>query len=746
MSVIVRRLAGSLRLLPIIGLFAVLMAALVLMSSATENSASFSRLYSSLLLICTVGLLILAALIGTNLYHLLHQYLAHEPGSRLTLRMMAMFVVISLTPVTVLYYFSLQFLQRSIDSWFDVRVEQALEDSLELSRTALDLRMREVLKQTARMADNLIGVADDLAALSLGQMLEGSEASELTLFSTSGHIVATASADPVDVVPNRLPDMVLLQVRQGREYVSLDPIRDAGFYIRAVVMVPNLNSPNEALILQALFPVTGRINPLAESVQSAFDKYKELVFLRTPLKTSFILTLSLVLLLGILAAVWTASYASRRLVEPIRNLAEGTQAVAAGQYDKQLLQSSKDELGFLVSSFNEMTRRLAQARDAAQQSRQLVESQRAYLEAVLARLSSGVLTLDHDGSLRTYNAAACQILGISLELHVGNPGSGEELEQDPYEHMLALIEPHLHGSAEDWRQELTLFGGSGRQVLMCRGSSLPDPMGLKGGHVIVFDDITTLVQAERDAAWAEVARRLAHEIKNPLTPIQLAAERIRHKYLKAMGEDEGRILERGTHTIIQQVQAMKEMVDAFNEYARAPRLNLAPVPLNNFITEVLYLYRDYPAGVAIQLDLDPHQPIIEADQGRLRQLLHNVVKNAIEAIRDCQGSVLRISTRCHRETESDFVELSFQDNGPGFPEENIGHVFEPYVTTKPKGTGLGLAIVKKIVEEHGGLIRAENPREGGARIVIRFPIRAVEVSRTPATITPITLSNTEEAG
>jgi len=746
MAAVMRGLAKGLRLLPVLSLFVFLLTALVLMSAATENSTRFSRIYSSLVLLSTVGLLILLVLIIHNLQRLLRQYHARVPGARLTLRLMVMFVVISLTPVTVLYYFSLQFLQRGIDSWFDVRVENALEDALELSRTSIDLRMREVLKQTVRMADNLSGVNNNMAALSLGEMLNGSETTELTLFSPSGNIIATASADTSAIVPNRPPEVVLLQVRQGRDYVGLDPINNAGFYIRVVVKVPTPNSRNEGHILQALFPMAGRTSLLIGSVQSAFDSYKELVFLRTPLKTSFILTLSLVLLLGVLAAFWAAVYAARRLVEPIRDLAEGTQAVAAGHYDQQLLQSSNDELGFLVSSFNEMTRHLSQARDAAQRSQQLVERQRAYLEAVLARLSSGVLTLDHDGRLRACNAAASQILGMDVSAFTGVDRTNIATDHNSFQRLLETVDPHLRDSSSDWRQEVTLFGSSGRQVLMCRGSSLPDPMGIKGGHVIVFDDITTLVQAERDAAWAEVARRLAHEIKNPLTPIQLAAERIRHKYLKSMDETEARILERGTHTIIQQVQAMKEMVDAFNEYARPPQLRLTELPLNDFITEVLYLYRDYPAGVEITLHLDPRQPVIEADPGRLRQLLHNVVKNAIEAIRDGQGSTLSISTRCDQKTGADYVELSFQDDGPGFPASSIGSIFEPYVTTKPKGTGLGLAIVKKIVEEHGGLIRAESPNEGGARIVIYFPIRPAPVERALAIPIATTLSSIQEAG
>lgn len=737
-----RRLLG---LLPILSLFVLLLTALALLSNAMESSAHFGRLYSGLLLSSSLGLLLLAVLILVNLYRLLRQYRAHAPGARLTLRLVLMFGLITLAPVALVYYFSLQFLRQGIDSWFDMRVEQSLEDALELSRTALDLRLREVLKQTDRMAAQLGGIGSEAqSTLMLGELLNSSDTTELTLFGQNGRIIATANADPATMMPAPLPEGMPLPVRPGQPYVRLDPLRDSGFHIRAVVAVPNPDSAQEPWVLQALFPVAGRFSVLADSVQSAFESYKALVFLRTPLKTTFILSLSLVMLFAVLASLWAAVYLARRLVAPVRDLAEGTQAVAAGQYDKQLPPPSKDELGFLVESFNVMTRKLAQARDSAQRSQQLVESQRAYLEAVLARLSSGVLTLDHGGRLRTCNAAASQLLGVELGAWIGADGPSLTAEHPHLQPLFEIIEPQRHPETGDWRQELTLFGQAGRQVLMCRGSSLPDPVGLKGGHVIVFDDITTLVQAERNAAWAEVARRLAHEIKNPLTPIQLAAERIRHKYLKIMDETEARVLDRGTHTIVQQVQALKEMVDAFNEYARPPQLQLAPLLLNDFITEILYLYRDYPAGVEIKLELEPQQPVIEADKGRLRQLLHNVVKNSIEAIRDGHGSTLAISTRYRRDADADCVELSFQDDGPGFPE-HLGDVFEPYVTTKPKGTGLGLAIVKKIVEEHGGVIRAESPTEGGARIVIRFPLRRLAASTSAAPVT-MTFSNTEEVG
>ncbi|MBK8753360.1 MAG: HAMP domain-containing protein [Candidatus Competibacteraceae bacterium] len=716
---LLQRLASGQGLVPALALLGLLLVILVLMGRATTNSAQFGRMYFWLLLSGAVGLGALAVLIFYNLVSLISLYRRKVPGARLTLRLAGIFALLAIIPVALVYGFSLHFLQRGIDSWFNVEVDRGLDNALELSRTALDLQMREVLKQTGRIADAVADSDGEQAARRLNEWIDLSEASELTLFGRSGRIIATAAADPMLIVPDPPPDTVVLQARQGRDYVGLEPIRDAGFHIRAVV---RLATPGkEERLLQALFPVTDRLSLLADAVQAAFDSYKELIFLRAPLKASFTLTLSLALLLAVLAAFWAAFHTARRLVQPLRALAEGTEAVAVGQFDKQLPGAGGDELGFLAQSFNQMTRNLAQARDAAQRSQELVESQRAYLETVLARLSSGVITLDQVGRLQTCNAAASQILGVDLTVFIGADSERIATAQPVLQDFIEAIGPQM-SAVGDWRQEIAWFGGAGRRILMCRGSSLPDTVGLRGGHVIVFDDITNLMRVERDAAWAEVARRLAHEIKNPLTPIQLAAERIRHKYLKQLDEEQGKILDRGTHTIIQQVQAMKEMVDAFNEYARPPRLQLALLDLNEFVAEVLYLYRDYPAGVEIKLDLAHETLMINADKGRLRQLLHNLVKNAIEAIRDGHGSTLWIGSRREHAAGADCVELSIRDDGPGFPNTLLDKAFEPYVTTKPKGTGLGLAIVKKIVEEHGGWIQLESPVEGGARIAIRLPL------------------------
>ncbi len=743
MVALIRRLARGRGLAPALLLLGLLLAILILMGRATTNSAKFGEMYVWLLLFSAIGLGGLTLLILYNLIELIRLYRHRVPGSRLTLRLAGIFAALAIIPVALVYGFSLHFLQRGIDSWFNVQVDRGLEDALELSRTALDLRMREVLRQTLRISENVAESDGEQISRRLDELLDAAEASELTLFGQNGRIIATVTLDPSAILPDPPPDTVLLHVRQGHNYVGLEPTGDKGFHIRVVVPAGRL--ANEERQLQALFPITDRLSLLADAVQAAFDSYRELIFLRAPLRASFTLTLSLVLLLAVLAAFWAAFYTARGMVRPLRELADGTQAVAAGQFNKQLAGGGSDELGFLVESFNQMTRNLAQAHEAAQRSQALVEGQRAYLETVLARLSSGVMIVDQTGRLQTCNAAAGQLLGIHLQDYVGADSEWIAAAQPSLRDFIDIIGPHLNTTG-DWRQEITWFGPTGRCILLCRGSSLPDAVGLRGGHVVVFDDVTNLVRAERDAAWAEVARRLAHEIKNPLTPIQLATERIRHKYLKQFDEEQGKVLERGTHTIIQQVQAMKEMVDAFNEYARPPRLQLAPLEANEFITEVLYLYRDYPVGVEIKLDLAQEPLWVNADKGRLRQLLHNLVKNAIEAISDGKGSMLWVATRREHIAGADCLEISVRDNGPGFPDNILSSAFEPYVTTKLKGTGLGLAIVKKIVEEHGGWIQLETLAQGGAHVVLRLPIfhEAAEPAASPA-VPAVPLHTDQEA-
>lgn len=704
---------------PMLLLFAILLVSLSLMSDATHNSERFGKLYSWLLLLNALGLVVLIGLIGSNLYWLVSQYRARAPGAKLTSRLVFTFVILAVVPVAVVYYFSLQFLQEGIDSWFDVQVEEALDDALELSRSALDVRLNELLKLTERVADELAEVSPALLPIGLYDKRVQSGAVELTLLGMDGRIVASSSVEGTNVVPQRPPDKILLSLGQGRSYVGLDAIGESGLYVRAVVPVLNSKPGSEPLTLQAVYQVPERLGMLADQIEEQVIRYRKLAYLRKPLKYSYILTLSLVLVLSLLSAVWAAFYAARRLVEPIGILAEGTRAVAEGDYSKRLPVTSSDELGFLVRSFNDMTRRLSRARDQAHSSQQEVEGQRAYLETVLGSLSSGVMTIGSNGELRTVNEAACQILGIDLSRELGSDLGELSLRHSFLEPLLSLVEMRHIEHQLDWQEQVVLSDSSGRRVLMCRSTALPASDDVSGGgQVLVFDDVTDLIRAQRDAAWGDVARRLAHEIKNPLTPIQLSAERLRRKYLNTMPPEQAEVLDRATRTIVQQVETLKEMVNAFSDYARAPRSQLQPLNLYELLRDVADLYKGSP--LRIRLELIEPEPVINGDAGRLRQLLHNLFKNAQEAVRDRERGELVVRSRWILETGERYISLSFEDNGSGFADEVLGRLFEPYVTTKTRGTGLGLAIVKKIVEEHNGQIRAQNTEDHHACIEVRF--------------------------
>ena len=724
---------------PILVFVLLLLVSLVLMSNATQGSARFGQLYSVLLIINALGLIALAALIGWNLFTLLRQVSHGQPGARLTIRMVAVFVILSVTPVLVVYYFSLQFLHRGIDSWFDVRVERALDDALELSRTALGVRMRELLAHTEVVASDLVDLPKEQIAVGLDDSRRLSGASELALIGANGHIIASSSSDPTAIVPNRPSDAILVQLRQGGTYIGLDPIGKAGMHVRVVVNLPENVSTAEPRILQALYPVAERTSALADTVQSTYGKYRELAYLRKPLKTSFTLTLSLVLLMSLFAAVWAAFYSARRMVAPLQDLAQGTQAVADGDYETQLPETGEDEVGFLVESFNDMTRRLARARDETRRSQQQVEDQRRYLETVLSQLSTGVLTFDEWGRLFTSNKAAEQILGVDLGAETGRTLAQMSEEHTNLLPLTHALEAHVaradsdEASGADWREEVILVRTSGRQTLMCSGTPLSASGGSFAGQVIVFDDVTDLIQAQRNAAWSEVARRLAHEIKNPLTPIQLSAERLRHKYLGNPQIDDIDALDRLTRTIVQQVEAMKSMVNAFSDYARAPQIQLSDVDVNELVTDVVELYLAGDNEAIIETSLATDVPPLEADADRLRQIFHNLIKNALEASPPDTPARIRIETQFVKRPSRDIVEIRTRDDGRGLPENLAEDIFDPQVTTKTKGSGLGLAIVKKIVEEHGGVVWAENRAEGGASIVMQFPVVSRDARSTPMT-------------
>jgi nitrogen fixation/metabolism regulation signal transduction histidine kinase len=699
------------------------LAGLLLLAQSAQNSTQFGRLHPWILMFNVAGLVVLVALLAVKLGQLVRDWRGNVIGSRLKARMVWIFGVLATLPILIVYFFAVQFLSRGIDSWFNVEIRQSLDDALVLSRAALEVRMREHLADTELIADELLDATGSASGL-LESLRRDVGALELTLATGQGRVLGVSKGSSVDIVPESVPDEVLLQVRQGNPFVALEPQSSGGYLVRAAVAIRPAVPGQSMRVLQAMYPVSERLSGLADTVQAAYQQYGEKDYLRRPLKTSFILTLTIVLLLSLLAAWYGAIFTAQRLVQPIQDLVAGTRAVAKGDLDTRLPLTSHDEMGFLVHSFNDMTKRLRRARADQLVAQQVAEQERANLAVVLGNLSTGVIVLEPDLGIRSANRAAGSILGEDTSGWIGRRLDEVGAQSGLGHQLLAACQERLAAGQSAWREQFAFQPESGRRVLMCACSRLPGEGEQASGHVLVFDDITVMLQAQREAAWGEVARRLAHEIKNPLTPIRLSAERMRQKLMPALAEKDAQVLDRGTETIVQQVEAMKEMVNAFSEYARAPRIDLAMLDLNALIGEVAELYRTHGVNprLRIDLDLDPQMVGVLADRGRIRQLLHNLLKNAVEALEAQRHGAIRVVTRSSRRGDDEFIELRVEDDGPGFQRDMLGRVFDPYVTSKTKGTGLGLAIVRKIVEEHGGHIEADNGAGGGACIRIELPV------------------------
>jgi nitrogen fixation/metabolism regulation signal transduction histidine kinase len=612
----------------IAALLVLLMVSLYTIGDATSHSATFGKYYNWLLFFNALGLVVLLSLIVYNVYKLIVQYRLKTIGSHLTARMIGVFVLLTIIPVSVVYYFSLSFLHRGIDSWFDVGIETALEDSLQLGRGAIDLRKRDALKKTRAISSEITEVDNEILIVYLDEARVQLGANELTLYDHNNSIIASSSIDSTDL-PEALPLTDIGDLDVDSPYLKLveDPVY--GLAMQVVVLVPSLDATEPARTLQAQYPFTDRINELTVGVQEAYDRYKELAVLRDPLKTSFTMALSIIWLLSVLSAIWLAFVAARKLVAPINDLVEGTKAVAAGDYERQLTLSGSDELGFLLRSFNTMTRKISRSRAIAEQSQRMEALQKNYLESVMEHITSGVLTIDETGFIKSGNPAACSIFDVDgyffSELYID-----DVLRQYP---MMApffdAIRAHLDQD-DEWHEELVMFVQGGKKMLRVRGTTLLSQTDDRKEQVVVVDDLTELIQAQKESAWSEMARRLAHEIKNPLTPIQLSAERLQRKLSGEISEEKQSLLDRYTHTIVQQVEAMKSMVNAFTDYARSPAQKPQLIDINAMLEEIAVLYHEDNAQVSIDLELDAALPEIEADDVRLRQLLHNLIKNSLE--------------------------------------------------------------------------------------------------------------------
>ena len=706
------------RILPILAIAVLLAAALVFANDAAGGGSRLGAWYPWMLGASALALLLLIVVIAQRLLRLRGELRSRAPGARLNRRVLLMLILLALPPVLVVYGFALNFLDATIDTWFNVRMERALDDALEIGRVYLDERLHTAQQTSAALAQQLSDVADADLQMRLDTLIDAQGATQLTVFGADQAVLATASSDPNFLSPLFPDSATLLQVQGAGRYAAAEPIGDR-LALRVVLPLPNA-APGTTRLLQTLYPVPANIQPLTAGVEQASFDFQRLKYLRGSLKLTFTLVLTFVLLLSVLFALLAAFGVARRLTAPIGRLAAATRAVGAGRYDTPLPVRSDDELGFLLASFNQMQRELELTSSRLARSAQETENQRAYLKAVLERLSAGVLGLDRDGVLRTVNRGAESILDTPLARYVGQHLSALRREQPALAPLLDPILKHVRAGLREWREEVVIERGGERRVLMLRGAELGGMPGDDAGVVAVFDDLTLLNRAQRDAAWAEVARRLAHEVKNPLTPIQLAAERLRRRFLGRLPPDDSELLDRATHTIVSQVEALKTLVNAFGDYARPPQIETRPLSLHALVGEVLDLYEN-DQRIQLTRRFAPVDPVLRADGGRLRQLLHNLLKNSLEAIGATRKPHIEVSTCDIVENGKNWIELAIADNGPGLPAGFGERWYEPYTTSKARGTGLGLAVAKKIAEEHGGNIRAENRPDGGAVFTLRLP-------------------------
>ncbi|QDC45552.1 HAMP domain-containing protein [Candidatus Methylopumilus universalis] len=692
---------------------------LFLLSKASSSSEFISgSSYTIVLILSSFFILSLIAIIANQIKKLFRNIKKDVMGSRLSMRLVISFTLMAVIPGLIVYLVSVNFLTRSIESWFNVKVESALDGGLKLGQKALDIMLTDLELKAERMALSLSSLPATSQYAALSDLREKTGVQDATIISDQGKIIAVSSNDAESFLP-ALPTLIQLKQAENNIYGKIEPITNKGLYLRVLAPINGTSVSNERLILQILQPVPNSLSTLAESVQDVFQDYQKLSYSRDSLKLIFSITLTLVLMLAILTAVAIGFLLSRKLSEPLALLAEGTKKIAKGNFKTMLPEKGKDELGVLVRSFNSMTRQLDQATQTSENNQIRLESARSYLETVLAHLSSGVIVINDAMEIKSFNIAASKILQVDLSKNKDQLLTSISNKNKLLKDFVVSIQEEIKTSNRKMQPEIIkqfeIRYEKNNQVLSLQITTLPQ--NKVNNYVLMIDDITMMIQAQRNAAWSEVARRLAHEIKNPLTPIQLSAERIKHKLGSKLNKDDTEILDKAVSTIVNQVDAMKTMVNEFSEYARAPKLNLESTDINETIIEISHLFEN--SGIKITTNLLKGLPKIKVDANMMRQVLINLIQNAQDAmVSNTKKPSIKINTNKYK----NYLVLSIEDNGPGFSEDILKKAFEPYVTTKSHGTGLGLAIVKKIIEEHEGIIVVENIKSGGAHINIQLPI------------------------
>ncbi|MEO5696404.1 MAG: ATP-binding protein [Burkholderiaceae bacterium] len=724
-----------------------------LLSIATNSPALYERHYIWLFWVNVTVATLLVLVIGLAGVRLALRVRRGKFGSRLLLKLAAIFALVGVVPGVLIYTVSYQFVSRSIEAWFDVRVENALDAGLKLGKGTLDSIVSEVATKTRLAAERLGETPGAAQPLALEPLREQLAAQDIAIVGSAGQTVLSTSSSAVRLMTERPAMSLLRQARSQRvvsELIGLDEDAIASgsvatARVRAIAYIPTtviaLGGEDRYLLVNQLLPRALATNALA--VQAAYREYQQRALARDGLRKMYIGTLTLALVLAVFGALLLAVTLGNQLARPLLLLAEGMRQVAGGDLSSKAVFASRDELGGLTRSFADMTTQLAEARELVQRSVVQVEGARANLQTILDNLTAGVIVFDRQGCIDTVNPGATRIMRLPLSAYRGRP-LAEVPGLEVFAHDVGQrFELHRTspeaGERDQWQDAFELRpstpGGRERDsiTLLVRGAAMP-----QGSTLMVFDDITELVSAQRSEAWSEVARRLAHEIKNPLTPIQLSAERIQHKLGPKLAGADQAMLARSVDTIVNQVQAMKTLVNEFRDYARLPAANLVPIDLNALIVEVLALYGSAQESGHLYAEFATALPAIVGDSTQLRQVIHNLVQNALDAVDDQPDGRVCVSTEVARSEQGDLraVRLQVIDNGPGFSDSVLKRAFEPYVTTKSKGTGLGLAVVKKIADEHGARLRIANLGGGSEGDGGRTPTRGAQVSLSFAKFAP----------
>jgi len=699
---------------------------ITVLATASANSALFTRYYTELIVANALIVAGLAALVIYQIVLLLRARRAAVFGAKLTTRMMMFFAVVAVLPGVLVYAISVQFLASSVESYFDTRIDKALDTGLQLGRTALNQPLKELTRKSEVMASALAALDPSDMRGALVGLREQSGVASVALLTANGVLVGQATDSVVALPPNTPSSFELRQVRAMQTVSAVESGGDTGLQLKVIAPVGS-GGVSALRLLLVTQPVPAALREQTERVEAGVRDYQELSFQRNALKRLFAFTLTLALTLALLTALALATIFSERLAQPLARLAEGTRAVAEGDFSRKQPVQGRDELSVLTHSFNTMTSQLADARERDLANRREIETSNLYLESILKNLNAGVLVFTDEFVLRVANAAAAVILQARIDERVGSVLSDWQLSEPALATFADIVARNFAQAGEhDWQREQELMIAGNARTFILRGARRV--VADVGARIVVFDDITEVLQAQRDTAWAEVARRLAHEIKNPLTPIQLSAERLEMKLAPRLADSDNDILKRGTQTIVNQVTAMKNMVNDFAIYARKPRPgSLQAVDVRALLQETLELYASYP--VQLSLDWEGDERMIRGESTRLRQVVHNLMQNAVDACSDRVDGAVTVLARAREmaghEGERELV-LRFCDNGAGFSDTVKQRAFEPYVTTKPKGTGLGLAIVKKIIDEHKGRISLENLPAGGAAVTVVFPLLVAE--------------------